>query len=106
MPQSQPRPAAAATVQVDNERVRVTEYRFSPGAETGWHRHGWDYVVVPQTDGDLLIVGPGGEESRAALGRGVSYYRAAGVEHNVINAGATVLVFIEIEMKAHPVADD
>ena len=29
----------------------------------------------------------------------------AGVNHNVINAGAGELVFIEVEMKAHPIAD-
>lgn len=103
MPTQKERPAAVATVQVDNERVRVTEYRFSPGAETTWHQHQWDYVVVPQTDGELLLIGPGGEESNATLSRGVSYYRAAGVEHNVINAGDRELVFIEVEMKAHPI---
>ena len=80
--------------------MRVTEYRFAPGAETGWHRHGWDYVVVPQTHGELLLVGPAGEQS-AALVPGESYYRQAGVEHNVINAGNQELIFIEIEMKAH-----
>jgi len=98
------RPAATPTVQVDNDRVRVTEYRFAPGAETGWHRHEWDYVVVPQTDGAVSLVGPDGAETAAAMTRGVSYYRAAGVEHNVINAGSGELVFVEIEMKAHPIA--
>jgi oxalate decarboxylase/phosphoglucose isomerase-like protein (cupin superfamily) len=98
------RPEADATIHVDNDRVRVTEYRFSPGAETTWHQHQWDYVVVPQTDGQLLLVGPGGEESHAALRRSVPYYREAGVEHNVINAGDQELIFIEIEMKAHPIA--
>jgi len=103
MTTQQARPAAAANVQVDNDRVRVTEYRFAPGAETGWHQHQWDYVVVPQTDGALLLIGPAGDESEASLSRGVSYYRPAGVEHNVINAGEVELVFIEIEMKAHPI---
>ena len=96
---------ALATVQEDNDRVRVTEYRFAPGAETTPHVHQWDYVVVPQTDGELLIIGPDGSEMRAQLTRGKSYYRQAGVNHNVINAGAKELVFIEIEMKAHPIAE-
>ena len=42
---------AVATVKIDNERVRVTEWRFAPGAATGWHRHELDYVVVPMTTG-------------------------------------------------------
>ena len=99
-PSSDHRVPANARVQVDNARVRVTEYRFAPGAETGWHRHGWDHVVVPQTDDELLLVGPAGEQS-ATLVEGESYYRQAGVEHNVINAGDQELIFIEIEMKAH-----
>ena len=46
---------ATGNIQVDNERVRVTEYTFKSGAETAFHRHEWDYVVVPQTDGKLLL---------------------------------------------------
>ncbi len=33
------RPSAKPTVQLENDRVIVTEWRFEPGAETGWHRH-------------------------------------------------------------------
>jgi len=98
------RAVAVGTVQEDNDRVRVTEYRFAPGAETTSHVHQWDYVVVPQTDGDLLLIAPDGTESRAQLTQGVSYYRQAGVDHNVINAGEAELVFIEVEIKAHPIA--
>ncbi len=49
------RPKALPTVLIDNETVAVTEWRFPVGAETGWHVHGYDYVVVPQTDGTLLL---------------------------------------------------
>ena len=49
------RPAAIPSVQIDNEQVKVTEWRFPPGAETGWHRHAMYYVVVPQTTGPLLL---------------------------------------------------
>ena len=100
------REAAVGTVQEDNDRVRVTEYRFAPGAETMPHVHQWDYVVVPQTDGDLLLIAPDGLESRAQLTQGVSYYRQAGVEHNVINVGRAELVFIEVEIKAHPIVEN
>ena len=43
---SDQRAPANARVQVDNDRVRVTEYQFAPGAETGWHRHGWDLSLI------------------------------------------------------------
>ncbi|MGD9602308.1 MAG: cupin domain-containing protein [Gammaproteobacteria bacterium] len=92
------RPEAKATVQVDTERVRVTEWRFVPGAETGWHRHAYDYVVVPITDGTLLLETLQGNVE-AQLRVGQSYAREVGVEHNVINAGAGELAFIEIELK-------
>ena len=91
-------PQAKATVQVDNERTRVTEWRFAPGAATGWHRHGYDYVVVPMTTGTLRLKGPDGTRD-AALTAGVSYFRALGVEHDVINASGHEFVFVEIEFK-------
>ena len=72
---------AVPTVQLENEHLRVTEWRFAPGAATGWHRHPHDYVVVPVGDGELELVGQ------------------AGVEHDVINAGAEIMTFVEVELK-------
>ena len=92
------RPAAVPTVQIDNEHVVVTEWRFPPGGETGWHRHGMNYVVVPQTTGNLLLETPEGNIT-SSLTQGVSYSRSVGVEHNVINPNETEFVFIEIEIK-------
>jgi beta-alanine degradation protein BauB len=92
-------PQAVPTVQVDNERVRVTEWRFAPGAETGEHVHQMDYVVVPLGDGRLKLVSPAGEESLADLKLGISYTRKAGVHHNVINANDFEYAFVEIELK-------
>ena len=89
---------ATAAVQIENERVAVTEWRFAPGAETGWHRHQYDYVVVPQRTGKLLLKTKDGD-SVSDLTAGKSYFRKAGVEHNVVNAGDDEFVFIEIEMK-------
>ena len=57
--------AAIPTVQIDNERVKVTEWRFAPGAETGWHRHEMDYVVVPMTTGALTLEAPKGTRTKA-----------------------------------------
>jgi quercetin dioxygenase-like cupin family protein len=91
------RTKARSTVQIDNERVVVTEWRFAPGAETGWHRHMHDYVVVPLTDGNLQLESPDGQRI-SALKKGSSYSRTAGVEHNVINANEFEFVFVEIEL--------
>ena len=91
--------SATPTVLIDNERTRVTEWRFAPGAATGWHRHEYDYVVVPMLDGTLKIVAENDEESFAELKAGAPYFRNVGVEHDVINANDYEYVFVEIEMK-------
>lgn len=92
-------PRAVPTVQVDNARVRVTEWRFAPGAETGEHVHEFDYVVVPGATGRLKLVSAQGEETFAELKHGVSYFSNAGVHHNVINANDFGFSFVEIEIK-------
>ena len=89
---------AVPTVQIDNERVIVTEWKFAPGAETGQHVHGLDYVVVPLTSGTLRLIEPQGSRD-AQLTAGVSYSRPAGVSHNVINVNAHEFRFLEIELK-------
>ena len=91
---------AVPTVQINNAQVRVTEWRFAPGAETGFHTHGMDYVVVPLGDGKLKLVDGQGIESFAELKHGVSYTRKTGVHHNVINANSYEFAFVEIELKA------
>lgn len=92
------RTPATATVQLDNEKVRVTEWRFAPGAETGYHRHEHEYVVVPIADGTLQLETPEGEKT-APLVLGQSYTRKAGTEHNVINISGHEVAFVEIELK-------
>ena len=92
------RPQATVTVLIDEPYVRVLEYRFAPDAETGWHTHGHDYVVVPVMDGTLLLEEPGGGTRLAQLRTHVPYTRRAGVEHNVINASGHEFAFQEIEI--------
>jgi beta-alanine degradation protein BauB len=91
---------AEAVTRFENGEVRVTEWRFAASAETGWHRHDYDYEVVPLTDGILRIVAGAGE-STAELKPGVAYFRKAGVQHNVINAGEEFLAFVEVELVEH-----
>lgn len=91
--------AAKSTVFIDNDRVRVTEWRFAPGAATGWHRHEMDYVVVPLLDGCLQIETVGGDLANVDLRKGVPYFREVGVEHDVVNASDHEFAFMEIEIK-------
>ena len=92
------RPKASPQVLVDNDRVVVTQWSFEDGAETGWHRHGHDYVIVPLGDGTLIVEEPGGTRE-APLKTGAAYFREEGVEHNVINGSGGPYAFLEIEIK-------
>ena len=90
---------ATSIIQINNKSVKVTKYSFMPGQETGIHKHLYDYIVTPMTDGKLLLVDKNGNESDYILKASHSYFRRAGVEHNVINNGKKKLVFIETELK-------
>lgn len=92
------RPKAIASTQVENERVIVTQWSFAPNAETGWHKHGHDYVIVPNVSGDLLIESKEGNNI-VKLVAGESYYRPSGIEHNVVNANDFDISFVEVEIR-------
>ena len=79
-----------STLLQETARVIVTEWRLAPGAETGWHRHGYDYVVVCLTAGKLFAeTADGNVETELQFGQ--AYARPAGIEHNIVNATRTSL---------------
>ena len=93
-----PKPRAQSRRLQETERVIISEWRMPPGAETGWHRHGHDYIVMCLTAGKLLAeTANGNVETELRFGQ--TYTRPAGVEHNIVNANAHEFVFIEIELK-------
>lgn len=89
---------ATSSIQVENDRVIVTQWRFAPGAETGHHVHALDYVVVPLTTGTLRLQEPTGSRD-VQLKAGCSYARLTGVAHNVVNVNDFEFCFVEIELK-------
>jgi beta-alanine degradation protein BauB len=92
------RPKAVATRLQETERVIVTEWRFAVGAETGWHRHAYDYVVVCLTAGKLLAETTEGN-IETSLRAGQAYARPVGVEHNIVNTSEGEFAFVEVELK-------
>ena len=92
------RPKAKPTELINDDRTIITEWYFTKNAETGWHRHAHDYVVLPMADGTLQIETDDGT-GFSDLQKGRPYARRAGVEHNVINATDHDFSFIEIEYK-------
>lgn len=89
---------AIATVQRDDDDLRITRYDFAPGAVTGWHVHGWPYFITMLTDG-VLRMHNGKEVSDISLSAGQAYNRPAGVQHDVMNGSHHPIAFVEIEVK-------
>ena len=50
-------------------------------------------------DGKLKLINNQSSDRLSDLKKGVSYFRKAGVKHNVINVGESNLTFIELEIK-------
>lgn len=84
---------------VDNERVRVSRFTWAPGAETGWHRHEHDYVIVPYVDCRVRVE-MDGRTFEATMRRDEPYFRGRGVEHNVRSLESEPFSLIEIEIKS------
>lgn len=91
--------SVVSTALLEDARVRVTRFDFPPGAETGWHRHEYDYVITAVTDLHMRLEEPGGSTREVKVTAGEAYRRDEGVEHNVINAGSDPMSFIEVELK-------
>ncbi len=93
---------AEATVLIDNESVRVTRYQLPPGTAVGFHRHDFDYVIVPLSTARIELLDSNEQTSYAMLETGIPYFRNAGVEHDVRNPDDFELAFVEIELLDHP----
>ena len=93
-----PRQKASSMLLQENDRAIVTEWRFAPGAETGWHCHTYDYVFVCLTGGKLVAeTSTGNIETELQFGQ--AYARPVCVEHNIVNPGDNEFVFVEVEIK-------
>lgn len=64
------RPQATREVLVDDDRTRISRWRFAPGGE-----------------------------QRVEIEAGAAYRREAGVEHNIVNGGTAPISFVEVELK-------
>ena len=69
------RKSVKTNIQVDNEVVKITKYCFAPEAETKMHKHKYDYIVTPITNGKLLMIDKKGNQSSSLLTASKSYFR-------------------------------
>src|SRR3546814_13212652 len=87
---------ATPTVQVDDERVRVTEWRIPKGGATSWHRHEMPYVVIPIEGGRLRVATADGDV-QAEMVAGTDYSRPPGGGHDGIKHDDHDTAFIVVE---------
>jgi quercetin dioxygenase-like cupin family protein len=89
---------ARQTIQQEDAAVRISRWDFEPGAATGWHEHGYPYVVVMLIAGTLRIH-DGTNIVEVPLAQGQAYSRPAGIKHDVMNGSPHPIAFIETELK-------
>ena len=92
--------SAQAARYIDEDHARVTRWSFAQaGDATDMHTHEFDYIVVPVTGGELVVVMEDGATTRMVQMAGVPYSGRAGTRHNVASASDDPIVFVEIELK-------
>jgi len=87
----------AYKVLLENERVRVLEYRGQPGTKAGMHGHP-DLVAVAIRGGKVRFASPDGQSAEAELEDGQAMIFAATV-HATENVGTTEIHIVLVELK-------
>lgn len=82
---------------LDNERVRVCEVTFKPGAKIPVHSHP-DHVVYVVGGGKLAITGADGKAQDVPLKSGQTLWLPA-QSHSAVNNGKTVVKLAVFELK-------
>lgn len=87
-----------SVVRLDNERVRVVENSYEPGASSAEHSHEWPRVVYVIEGGTLELIDATGERTRLELEPGTTAWRSPET-HTVHNPGPTRVRVLEIEVR-------
>ena len=90
---------ADRVVLLEDEKTRITFWRFPPGAQTGWHRHIHDYVTLQQSGGQLKLEDRNGNIKHIQYKEGHAAAYSAPVEHNATNISDVEVRVTEIEYK-------
>ena len=82
----------------DNDRVRVSEIKFEPGAKAAMHTHPYVHVVYILEGGELTVTHPDGTSTVATVKAGdVLWFPAE--THEAVNTGKTVVRGTVTELK-------
>ena len=90
---------AERVVMFEDEKTRITYWRFPPGTETGWHRHTHDYVTIQQSGGQLQLENRDGTVKVIDYKDGCTAGYSAPIEHNASNISDEEVRVTEIEYK-------
>lgn len=86
------------TVRLDNDRVRVLEWRLKPGGKEKMHSHP-DGIVIELADATLKSTSPDGTSTTKALVSGEVTWRSA-MSHSIENVGSTEAHALAVELKS------
>jgi hypothetical protein len=84
-------------VVLENDRVRVLEYRDEPGQRTSLHEHP-DSIMITLSDFDRRLIGEDGEAREVTLERGLVRWLDAQT-HSGENIGTTPTHVVFVELK-------
>ena len=90
---------AERIVMLEDEKTRITSWRFPPGTETGWHRHTHNYVTIQQSGGQLHLENRDGTVKVIEYEDGRTAGYSAPIEHNATNISDEEVRVTEIEYK-------
>lgn len=86
-----------STVLFENERVRVLEAKYPPGATHDMHSHP-DHVVYALEDAKVRMTGEDGKSADVDIKKGATRWQPA-ITHKTENIGTTPLHAILVELK-------
>lgn len=82
---------------MENDRVRVLDFRFKPGQKAEMHIHP-DHIVYALTDYTLILTHPDGTSKEGSVKAGQTFWMIAGA-HMAQNIGKTDGHALVIELK-------
>lgn len=90
---------AEFTILFEDDKTKITSWRFEPGTETGWHHHNYDYVTIQKSGGCLRLENDAGDIKLIdyEMDRTAAY--SAPIKHNATNVSDEEVRVIEIEYK-------
>jgi len=83
----------------EDQKTKITSWRFDPGTETGWHDHGYDCVTIQKSARTLKLENENGDTKYIDYKNDRTVGYAALVNHHATNVGGHEVRVIEIEFK-------